>query len=150
MSANYHSFRLNILSLWRRNFWECWFFDWPLESHVNSNHKSVYKIQNIPGINYCCSSGLQKNSLLLEHFVSRNWKGLLKLGKLQIFSCISQKKRLQRQPKIRRICIRKENYSCHPVTLEWFSIQIPVNFEMLKFSLKFSFTHVRAQIACRE
>ena len=30
-----------------------------------------------------------------------------------------------------------ENNSCHPVTLEWFSIQILVNLETFKLSLKF-------------
>ena len=61
-----------------------------------------------------------------------------------MLSRISEKKRLQRLPRISRIC--KKNNSCHPVTLEWFSIHIRVIFEIFKPSL----THVRAQIACHE
>ena len=38
---------------------------------------------------------------------------------------MSQKQRLQRPTKIRKICLG--NNSCHPVTVEWFSIQILVN-----------------------
>ena len=33
---------------------------------------------------------------------------------------------------------------------EWFSIQIPVNFEIFKLSLSLSLMHLRAQIACCE
>ena len=39
---------------------------------------------------------------------------------------------------------------CHPVTLEWFSIQVLVNCEIFKLSLNLSLTHLMAQIACYE
>ena len=38
----------------------------------------------------------------------------------------------------------------HPVTLEWFSIQILVNSEILKLSVNLSLTNLRAQIAYYE
>ena len=38
------------------------------------------------------------------------------------------------------------NNSYHPVTLDWFSIQILVNYEILKLSLNLSLTRLRAQI----
>ena len=44
---------------------------------------------------------------------------------------------MQRPPKIRRICMRKNNF-CQPVTLEWFSIQILVNFDVFKLSWNIS------------
>ena len=40
--------------------------------------------------------------------------------------------------------------SRHPVTLEWFSIQILVNVDIFKLSLYLSLTHLRAQISCYE
>ena len=55
---------------------------------------------------------------------------------------------LQRPPKNKRICMK--NVSCHPATLEWFSIQLLVNSEIFKLSLNLSLTHLRAQIACYE
>ena len=39
---------------------------------------------------------------------------------------------------------------CHPVTLEWFSIQVLVNSEIFKLSLNLSLTHLMAQITCYE
>ena len=76
---------------------------------------------------------------------------MLKLSQLRIFTRISYKGRLQRPPKIRRICMRisfppflcdlfhihllsQKNSSWHPVTLEWFSIQILVNFDIFELS----------------
>ena len=53
------------------------------------------------------------NSPLMDNFVSRNWKSILRLSNLWIFSRISQKERLQRPPKIRRICMRKTTH-CFP------------------------------------
>ena len=47
-----------------------------------------------------------ENSLLLENSVSRNWKSILKLSNLWTVSR-SQRERLERPPKIRRICMRK-------------------------------------------
>ena len=44
----------------------------------------------------------------------------------------------------------KKNNSCHPVTLEWFSIQLLVNSEIFKLLLNLSLTHLRAQSACYE
>ena len=39
----------------------------------------------------------------------------------------------------------EKNNSCHPVTLEWFSIQLLVNSEIFKLLLNLSLTHLRAQ-----
>ena len=44
----------------------------------------------------------------------------------------------------------EKNNSCHPVTLEWFSIQILVSFNIFELSLSLSFMHLRVQIACYE
>ena len=44
----------------------------------------------------------------------------------------------------------EKNNSCHPVTLEWFSIQLLVNSEIFKLLLNLSLTHLRAQSACYE
>ena len=44
----------------------------------------------------------------------------------------------------------QKNNSCHPVTLEWFSIQLLVNSKMFKLSLNLSLTHLWAQIVCYE
>ena len=63
-----------------------------------------------------------ENSSHLKNFVSTSWKSTLKFVDLSIFS---------RSPKIRRICM-KSSLICQPVTLEWFSIQILVNFEIFK------------------
>ena len=46
--------------------------------------------------------------------------------------------------------LNEKNNSCHQVTLEWFSIQLLVNSEILKLSLNLSLTRLRAQIACYE
>ena len=35
-----------------------------------------------------------------------------------------------------------KNYSCHPVLLEWFSVQVLVNFENFKLTLNLSFMHL--------
>ena len=43
-----------------------------------------------------------------------------------------------------------KNNSCHPVTVEWFSKQILVNFEIFKLSIHPSLTHYGAQIYCFE
>ena len=44
----------------------------------------------------------------------------------------------------------EKNNSCHPVMLEWFSIQILVNSEIFKLLLHLSLTHLRGQSACYE
>ena len=44
----------------------------------------------------------------------------------------------------------EKNNSCHPVTLEWFSIQLLVNSEIFKLLLNLSLTHLRAQSAYYE
>ena len=44
----------------------------------------------------------------------------------------------------------RKNNSCHPVTVEWFSKQILVNFEILKLSIHPSLTHYGTQIYCFE
>ena len=43
----------------------------------------------------------------------------------------------------------EKNNSCYPVTLDWFSIQLLVNSEIVKLSLNLSLMHL-AQIACYE
>ena len=44
----------------------------------------------------------------------------------------------------------EKNDSCHPITLDWFSIQLLVNSEVFKVSLNLSLMHLRAQSACYE
>ena len=44
----------------------------------------------------------------------------------------------------------EKNNSCHPVKLEWFSIQFLVNSEIFKLLLNLSLTHLRAQSAYYE
>ena len=41
-----------------------------------------------------------------------------------------------------------KNISCHSVTVEWFSIQVLVNFEIFKPSFNLSLSLIRAQIFC--
>ena len=69
--------------------------------------------------------GKHENSSVLKNCVSTSWKSILELGNVYIFSHISQKDRLQ-------WCQKLEGFAwedfCHPVTLEWFSIQVLVNF----------------------
>ena len=42
----------------------------------------------------------------------------------------------------------EKNNSCHPVTLEYFSIQLLVNSESFKLSINLFIMHLRAQSAC--
>ena len=70
---------------------------------------------------------------------------MIKLGNLCIFRHRSQKYRLLRPPKIRRICMRKTE-SFHPVTFEWCSIQILVISQIFKLSLNLSLTHLRVKL----
>ena len=67
-----------------------------------------YKQTNRPFAiaNHVINFSKHENSLLLENSVSRNWKSILKLSNLWTISR-SQKERLERPPKIRRICMRK-------------------------------------------
>ena len=44
----------------------------------------------------------------------------------------------------------QKNNCCHPVTFEWFSIQLLVNSKMFQLSLNLSLTHLWAQIVCYE
>ena len=44
----------------------------------------------------------------------------------------------------------ENNNSCHRGMLEWFSIEILVNFEIFILSSNLSLTHLRAQSACYE
>ena len=48
--------------------------------------------------------GKHENSSFLKNFISTGWKSILKSGNLRIFSRISQKQRLQRQPIVGSIC----------------------------------------------
>ena len=66
-----------------------------------------------------------------------------------MFSCISQKQRLQRPPKMRRICMRKTTLTTQS-HISRFGVQILVNYEIFKLSLNLSLTHLIAQTACYE
>ena len=83
--------------------------------------------------------GKYENSSLLKIFASTSWKSILKLGNLLIFNRISQKKRLQRPPKVRSNCMRKINLSLAHLTaqIDCYELKGDLNPVMLKEFWKF-------------
>ena len=63
----------------------------------------------------------------MRNFVSRNRKSILKSGNLRIFSRVSKSRDRNGRQKVEGFVWEKN--SCHPVTLNWFSIQTLVNLE---------------------
>ena len=60
--------QFQVTYLRRRNLWEFWFFNWPLESHVTGNHRN--DMQNIPGIKYCCLYYFQLHAFKRNNFIA--------------------------------------------------------------------------------